>query len=155
MLRNLEHGKAVAQRLSVRSKTGVEQSRSVSLIDEPAMYEVIFASTKREAQAFKLWVLKEVLPSIRKHGGYVRGQEVFSEEYIHASIEYLQEINRKALRFYDRETENNHFTQMRSPTQAAKERERAVVDMSDKFGIPLKLADIIASGRHLPSKTDR
>ena len=75
MLRNLEHGKAATQNMRSRSKTGVEQSRSVSLIDEPAMYEVIFASTKREAQAFKLWVLKEVLPSIRKDGADIVGEE--------------------------------------------------------------------------------
>lgn len=39
-------------------------------INEDALYDVIFDSRKPEAKAFRKWVTSEVLPSIRKTGGY-------------------------------------------------------------------------------------
>jgi prophage antirepressor-like protein len=40
------------------------------LVDEPALYEVIFRSNKPEAKRFRQWVFSEVLPQIRKTGSY-------------------------------------------------------------------------------------
>jgi len=40
------------------------------IINESGLYSVIFTSRKPEAKAFKKWVTSEVLPSIRKTGGY-------------------------------------------------------------------------------------
>jgi len=39
-------------------------------ITESGLYSAIFGSRKKEAKAFKRWVTKEVLPSIRKNGSY-------------------------------------------------------------------------------------
>lgn len=39
-------------------------------INEPNLYRLIFRSNKPQAQAFADWVYSEVLPSIRKTGGY-------------------------------------------------------------------------------------
>jgi prophage antirepressor-like protein len=39
-------------------------------VSEQGLYEVIFSSTKPEAIRFRAWVTGEVLPSIRKTGGY-------------------------------------------------------------------------------------
>lgn len=39
-------------------------------VNEAGLYEVIFTSRKPEAKAFKKWVFSEVLPSIRRTGGY-------------------------------------------------------------------------------------
>jgi prophage antirepressor-like protein len=41
-----------------------------SLINESGLYSAIFGSTLEEAKPFKKWVTSEVLPSIRKTGGY-------------------------------------------------------------------------------------
>lgn len=40
-------------------------------IDEANLYRVIFRSNKKEAIDFQNWVFEEVLPSIRKTGGYM------------------------------------------------------------------------------------
>jgi prophage antirepressor-like protein len=40
------------------------------VINEPGLYTLILRSNKPEAKAFKKWVTTEVLPSIRKTGGY-------------------------------------------------------------------------------------
>lgn len=41
-----------------------------SLINEPGLYQAIFGSELPDAKKFKKWVTSEVLPSIRKTGGY-------------------------------------------------------------------------------------
>lgn len=47
------------------------QRRSVSIVSESGMYEVVIRSDKPEARQFRWWVTHEVLPSIRRTGSYV------------------------------------------------------------------------------------
>ena len=49
-------------------------------INEPNLYKVIFQSRKESAERFTDWVTSEVLPSIRKNGGYITGQETLSDD---------------------------------------------------------------------------
>ena len=49
-------------------------------INEPNLYKVIFQSRKESAERFTDWVTSEVLPSIRKNGGYIAGQETLSDD---------------------------------------------------------------------------
>ena len=44
--------------------------QSLNLVSESGLYELTMRSRKPEAKAFKRWVTHEVLPSIRKTGGY-------------------------------------------------------------------------------------
>lgn len=44
--------------------------QNINFINEPNLYRLIFRSNKPQAQAFADWVYSEVLPSIRKTGGY-------------------------------------------------------------------------------------
>ncbi len=50
------------------------------LINESGLYSLILSSKLPTAKKFKYWVTSEVLPSIRKHGGYITGQEQMSSE---------------------------------------------------------------------------
>ena len=43
----------------------------VDLISEPGLYSVILRSRKPEARGFKRWITHEVLPAIRREGGYI------------------------------------------------------------------------------------
>ena len=47
------------------------QNRPVTLINESGLYSLVLRSNKPEAKVFKKWVTSEVLPAIRKHGGYL------------------------------------------------------------------------------------
>lgn len=49
-------------------------------VNEYSLYSLVLASRKREAKDFKRWITHEVLPSIRKNGGYIAGQETLSDE---------------------------------------------------------------------------
>lgn len=46
------------------------QRRSVTIVNEAGMYEVVIRSDKPEAVSFRRWVTSEVLPTIRKTGTY-------------------------------------------------------------------------------------
>ncbi len=66
-------------------------TQEVAIISEAGLYSLILRSRKTEAKQFKRWVTHEVLPSIRRHGGYMTGQEQMSpEEMILASIRFLE-----------------------------------------------------------------
>lgn len=51
-------------------------ARGAIIISESGLYALILRSNKPEARAFRKWVTSVVLPSIRKHGGYIAGQEL-------------------------------------------------------------------------------
>lgn len=45
-------------------------AQEMSIISEPGLYSLILRSRKPEAKAFKRWVTHDILPSIRRTGGY-------------------------------------------------------------------------------------
>lgn len=51
------------------------RQQETTVINESGLYNVILRSDKPEAKPFRKWVTSEVLPSIRKNGGYISGQE--------------------------------------------------------------------------------
>lgn len=55
-----------------------------NIISESGLYTVILRSDKPEAKPFRKWVTSEVLPSIRKMGGYIQGQDQLSPEELMA-----------------------------------------------------------------------
>lgn len=62
---------------------GGEQEMTV--VNESGLYNVILRSDKPEAKPFRKWVTSEVLPSIRKNGGYIANQENLTPEQIVAN----------------------------------------------------------------------
>ncbi len=50
--------------------------QKLDFINEPNLYRLIFQSRKPEAEVFQEWVFAEVLPSIRKHGGYLTQKKI-------------------------------------------------------------------------------
>lgn len=46
-------------------------AQEMSIISEAGLYSLILRSRKPEAKIFKRWITHEVLPAIRKHGGYL------------------------------------------------------------------------------------
>ena len=53
--------------------------REAVIINESGLYSLILSSKLDSAKRFKRWVTAEVLPSIRKSGGYIAGQEEMSD----------------------------------------------------------------------------
>jgi prophage antirepressor-like protein len=54
-----------------RSKYYLGRQGEANVINEPGLYALVLKSRKAEAKDFSRWVRHEVLPAIRKHGGYL------------------------------------------------------------------------------------
>lgn len=54
------------------------------IINESGLYSLVLSSKLPDAKKFKRWVTSEVLPSIRKHGGYIQRQESMTAEELMA-----------------------------------------------------------------------
>lgn len=62
----------------------MNRPQQLNFITEPNLYKCIFQSRKKEAEQFQDWVCGEVLPSIRKSGGYIATQQDDTPEQIMA-----------------------------------------------------------------------
>lgn len=56
-------------------------TQKMTVINESGLYSLILSSKLPKAKKFKHWVTSEVLPSIRKTGGYVSNDDMFIETY--------------------------------------------------------------------------
>lgn len=68
------------KRLCPVSSTSGTQDTTV--VNESGMYSLIFNSKLDSAKNFKKWVTSDVLPSIRKNGGYIQNQEELTPEQL-------------------------------------------------------------------------
>lgn len=74
-----------------RSKFNLGRQGETNIVNEAGLYVLVLGSRKPEAHEFQRWVTHEVLPSIRKHGGYMAGQERMTPEQMAlASMRWLQ-----------------------------------------------------------------
>lgn len=87
-------------------QNGTFGNRGVTVINESGLYSLILSSKLPQAKEFKRWVTSEVLPAIRKQGGFIRedldedafialftGQKKLREQPIHPS--YAQSLLKK------------------------------------------------------------
>lgn len=66
----------------------------MKLIDESGLYNAIFGSELPNAKKFRRWVTSEVLPTIRKTGGFVLKclKEILHDYWMNGKILYLNKI---------------------------------------------------------------
>lgn len=82
------------------------QRREVTLINESGLYSLILSSKMEEAKRFKHWITSEVLPAIRKTGGYQQtepqGKELLALAVLEAQ-KTIEEQNRAIERMRPKE----------------------------------------------------
>jgi hypothetical protein len=101
---------------SVTKWNAIGGIQNISIINESGLYLLILSSKLPQAKIFKAWVTREVLPSIRKNGGYIAGQEKKTNEELLADAilvanriiaereEEIEELRPKA-DYYDKNDE--------------------------------------------------
>ena len=69
----LKNPSIVADRLDIdeRSKFNLGRQGDGTIVNESGLYSVILRSDKPEAKRFRKWITSDVLPAIRKRGGYL------------------------------------------------------------------------------------
>lgn len=65
--------------------TSVDDGKLPEYIPENIFYRLAMKAKNEAAEAFQAKIADEVIPSIRKHGGYIAGQEAMSPEELMAS----------------------------------------------------------------------
>ena len=58
-------------RIKIAHPQNPQKVMEINAVNEPGLYALVLSSRKPEAKAFKRWVTHEVLPIIRKTGGYM------------------------------------------------------------------------------------
>lgn len=89
-----EEDKKHSYGVTIRDSTGREQKPTV--INESGMYSLVLGSKLPAANKFKHWITSEVIPSIRKNGGYIAGQEslarAMSKSKLRRKEKYMNEV---------------------------------------------------------------
>lgn len=58
-----------------QTDVGLPGGRDMALLSESGLYKLVLRSDKPQARQFQDWVTRDVLPAIRKDGGYILGEE--------------------------------------------------------------------------------
>ena len=135
---------ALARHVDIEDKADVgihdgRQMRSMTAINESGLFSLILSSKLPSAKRFKHWVTKEVLPSIRKNGGYIAGQEKLTNEEILAKAmlvanNVIEEKNQKIKEFepkanyYDQLVDKNLLTNFRNTAKQLNIPQKAFID---------------------------
>lgn len=72
----------IDDRDAVPIQDSIGRMQNTPIINESGLYSLILSSKLPGAKEFKRWVTAEVLPSIRKNGAYINGQENMSAEQL-------------------------------------------------------------------------
>lgn len=95
------------------------------LINEYALYDLVFESPLPSAKEFKYWVTHEVLPSIRKHGAYmtdnVLEQAISNPDFMIGLLQNLKEEKEKRKLAEERTNKLIHNNKTYTATEIAKE----------------------------------
>lgn len=62
----------------------IGRMQNTAIINESGLYSLILSSKLPKSKKFKQWVTREVLPSIRRNGGYITNQENLSDSELMA-----------------------------------------------------------------------
>ena len=96
------------------------RSQQANFVNEDGLYDVILDSRKPAARAFRKWVTSEVLPSIRKSGGYIKASvEETPEELMARALA----VAKQTLERVERE---------RQQLENTNESQRIQIDLQDK-----------------------
>lgn len=104
-----------------------------TIINEYGMYSLVMRSYAPKAKDFQHWVTHEVLPSIRKNGGYIDGQEDLSAEdqakvsdQIRALSDEVAQLNKKVAKLSE-QADKVPFLQKRRHEILADNRKKGAV----------------------------
>lgn len=86
--------------------------QNLSAVNEYGLYNLILSSRKPEAKEFKRWITHDVIPAIRKTGGYIGGADTMSDDEIMAKALLIgkRTIEQQQLRIQNLEIKNSELT---------------------------------------------
>lgn len=111
-----------------RGRFNLGRQGETNVISEAGLYRFIGGSRKKEAKQFMRWVNHEVLPSIRKTGGYQTKPALRLPENNAEMLQVVQNVNEETNKRID-------------------EVETTVDELKDRFGLPASQAKSLEQAR--------
>lgn len=128
-------------------------AQELTIINESGLYSLVLSSKLPTAKAFKRWITHDVIPSIRKNGGYIAGQEAMTAEELMAKAllvakktieEKVAELSRRQVEnaimapkadYFDELVERNTLTNFRETAKQLGVKQKAFISflMERKF----------------------
>ena len=129
-----------ALKQGVTDKLGRVQETTI--INESGLYSLVLSSKMPKAKEFKRWVTAEVLPAIRKTGGYIAGSEKMSDAELMAKAVLVAQATIKE--------RDARIKELESDTQRMKPKEifADAVSASDQTILIGDLAKLIKQNGH-------
>ena len=110
-----------------RSKFNLGRQGETFCVNEPGLYSLVLGSRKKEAKDFKRWITHEVLPTIRKTGGYVHNSEVYIQNYLPFADDATKQLFRLTLDVVDKQNK-----QIASQQKEIAEKSSVIEEMTPK-----------------------
>lgn len=116
--------------------------QQLTVIDEAGLYSLVMRSKLPQAEEFQEWVTAEVLPAIRKTGGYIAGSEKMSDAELMAKAVLIAQATIKE--------RDARIAELESDTQRMKPKEifADAVSASDQTILIGDLAKLIKQNGH-------
>lgn len=102
-------------------------NQEATVVNEPGLYSLVLGSRKKEAKDFKRWITHEVIPTIRKTGGYVHNSEVFIQNYLPFADDTTKQLFRLTLDVVDKQNK-----QIASQQKEIAEQSSVIEEMTPK-----------------------
>lgn len=116
--------------------------QQITIIDEAGLYSLVMRAKTDKAEEFQEWVTAEVLPAIRKTGGYIAGSEKMSDAELMAKAVLVAQATIKE--------RDARIAELESDTQRMKPKEifADAVSASDQTILIGDLAKLIKQNGH-------
>ncbi len=116
-----------------------ESNRGMLVINESGLYSLIMSSKLPEAKKFKRWVTSEVLPAIRKTGGYFSGniEEIITKTVTATATAVVTEVMKQIVPLFTNPAPTDHISNLRymeiaSPKPHRKEYPCKITSLDDE-----------------------
>lgn len=105
---HVDEGDVTKRYTPTTNQYGAEVTLQMTYVNESGLYALIFGSKLPDAKDFKRWVTSDVLPTIRKTGGYIAANaEMSDEEIMSRALEIAHRtIERKNAELKELESKN-------------------------------------------------
>lgn len=146
----VETAKAVRTHCKGVSETDIPTnggSQKVKIITEGDIYRLIMRSKLPNAEKFEAWVCDEVLPTIRKTGGYVNNEDLFINTYLPFADDGTKALFSQTLKVV---REQNEIIQQQR--REIMHKEDVIIGLVDNIDLATKRQRITQIVRHCSKK---
>ena len=84
----------------ISNEGAITGESSMSFVSESGLYSLVLGSRKPNAREFKRWITHDIIPTIRKTGGYIANEDLFINTYlpnVDENVKALFKLNLQAI----------------------------------------------------------